>query len=289
MQVYSNLPIAAASPLPPYPPHSLYGSRDFILDDLLHTSPTQDAALLTSEEPNLPSTFYNYSVKRFCASVLESLSSLPPSPCLLCGGSMNYAANVIDNVLCSAPPSSSGCAPAPASSNEAKAWYTTLADPFATLTELSPGHSIHPSNKRQIRNALLRLHPTPLFSPPPSPSPSSPKTLTRPLFVVYVDCSDDDLLETRINKRIGEMVERGLKKEVTVFYDRFVNEVNNGERGAVPNVGLFQAIGFKEFIPYLDGSATFASCLDELRRTTLRYVKYQRKYFRNNMLNLLAR
>ena len=60
-----------------------------------------------------------------------------------------------------------------------------------------------------------------------------------------MDCSDDDLLATRINKRILEMVDRGLEKEVTDFYMRFVNEVNNGERGAVPNVGLFQAIGFK--------------------------------------------
>jgi tRNA A37 N6-isopentenylltransferase MiaA len=200
MQVYSNLPIAAANPSPPYASHSLYGFRDFILDDLLHAAPTKDAELITSVEPNLPSTYYNYSVKRFCASVLESLSSLPASsPCLLCGGSMNYAANVIDNVLCSVPSSPSPCP----SSDEAKAWFSTLTAPLATLNELSPDHSIHPSNHRQIRNALLRLHSTPQSSLPPPQ-----KTLTRPLFVVYVDCSDDDLLATRINKRIGEMVER---------------------------------------------------------------------------------
>ena len=105
MQCYCNLPIASANPAPPHPPHSLYAFRDFIQDDLLGSPVSaSDSELLTSSEPNLPATFFNYTVQHFCTSLSESLSSIPPdSTPILCGGSMNYAANVIDHVLCSSP------------------------------------------------------------------------------------------------------------------------------------------------------------------------------------------
>ena len=42
-----------------------------------------------------------------------------------------------------------------------------------------------------------------------------------------------------------------------------------------------QAIGYKEWYPYLDGRCSYEEALDELCRATRRYAKRQLSWFRN--------
>lgn len=285
MQIYNNLPIASACPSV-WEEGSMYCARDFIVDDLLSSiSTATDSEMLTRSEPNLPSTFLNYTVKSYCEDLRRALSVVrsPARLHVLCGGSMNYVSNIIDRVLCEdgIDDATSGAAVV---EEDIKAWFTSLSDPLETLGELSPNHGIHPSDQRQIRNALLRLR----SASTRDATIRRRRRLNRKVFVIYIDCSDDALLVAKIRSRIEKMVAAGLESEINAFYDRFVAEVNNGVRGPVPNVGLFQAIGFKEFLPYLTSNATFDKCLVELERTTMKFVKYQRKYWKNNMRRMLS-
>ena len=72
---------------------------------------------------------------------------------------------------------------------------------------------------------------------------------------------------------------------MTALYDRWIAECGVSDPGlGVPNVGLFQAIGFRQFVPYLQKAKSWEDCLLDLERDTKRYVKYQRKYFRGKVL-----
>lgn len=47
-----------------------------------------------------------------------------------------------------------------------------------------------------------------------------------------------------------------------------------------PDATCMQAIGYKEFIPYINGSETLESCVDHLKMSTRRYAKRQLTFFR---------
>ena len=42
------------------------------------------------------------------------------------------------------------------------------------------------------------------------------------------------------------------------------------------------AIGYKELLPYLDGSAELETCIEDIKRETRRYAKRQMTWFRRN-------
>ena len=119
---------------------------------------------------------------------------------------------------------------------------------YSHLIKLDPSTNIHPNNKRKIRDEILRLtlH---------SKTVSKPYVKKREVCVVYIDYNDE-ILKTRIKKRIQKMVTSGLKTEIIQFYNQCVS-LKLVREGGVPNVGLFQAIGFKEFMPFIRGYRTF--------------------------------
>jgi len=80
---------------------------------------------------------------------------------------------------------------------------------------------------------------------------------------------DREVLYSRINQRVDMMVEMGLIEEV------------RQARGQEMQTAA-AAIGYKELLPYLDGTATLEECLDILRQETRRYAKRQLTWFRRN-------
>ena len=80
--------------------------------------------------------------------------------------------------------------------------------------------------------------------------------------------SDRDALYSRIEKRVDEMLEAGLLAEAERFY---------AEKRSATAV---QAIGYKEFKPYLDGEASLEECVLRLKIETRHYAKRQMTWFR---------
>lgn len=87
-------------------------------------------------------------------------------------------------------------------------------------------------------------------------------------FCVYLDW-DREKLYSRINERVDVMVADGLLDEVRALYDA----------GLASTPTASQAIGYKEFFPYLRGEAELSECIDALKQSTRNLAKRQVTYF----------
>ena len=92
------------------------------------------------------------------------------------------------------------------------------------------------------------------------PSPYSPC-----LFVL--DFHDRQKLYERINRRVDMMLENGLLEEA----ERILR--------TDPDATVTQAIGYKEFAAYFDGTISLEEAADKLRQQTRRYAKRQLSWF----------
>ena len=81
-----------------------------------------------------------------------------------------------------------------------------------------------------------------------------------------------DVLAGRIDARVEQMVADGLVEEVEGLLAR-------GFRSAVTSS---QAIGYKEIVEALEGRATLAQAVEDIKTATRRYAKRQRTWFRKD-------
>lgn len=84
--------------------------------------------------------------------------------------------------------------------------------------------------------------------------------------------TDRQLLYERINERVDAMMAAGLLDEVRRIYAQ-----------VGPGAQSLAAIGYKEFIPYLQGKQTLADTVELVKRNSRRYAKRQLTYFHNQM------
>lgn len=78
------------------------------------------------------------------------------------------------------------------------------------------------------------------------------------------------LLYARIDARVDEMLQQGLLDEARLVY---------AHRAQYHTA--VQAIGYKEFFPYFEGSAALSECTALLKRASRRYAKRQLTWFRH--------
>lgn len=195
------------------------------------------------------------------------------------------------------------------------------------LTKLDPmtAQSLHPNNVRKIRRALEVYAQT---GRPMSEVLTEQKSqkgssyLGGPLRFEHIILlwikSDQEKLNARIDRRIDSMVNEGMLFEVRECYNLLKND------GIDTTRGIMQAIGFKEFLPYLEkytdesfdleitefirehggltGQKKFISknritvalklledCLDDLRLHTKQYSKRQIKWIQNRLVSTKGR
>lgn len=77
-------------------------------------------------------------------------------------------------------------------------------------------------------------------------------------------------LYRRIDERIDAMIREGLVTET---------ERALAANDLVPGTTAYQAIGYKELFPYVNGTATLESCVEKLKRATRNYAKRQLTWF----------
>lgn len=105
--------------------------------------------------------------------------------------------------------------------------------------------------------------------------------------------ADPDVLRTRLNKRVDEMIERGLLSEAEFMYAHL--QALESEGSIVDqSCGIWTAIGYKEFKSYLEAHQSNLAdekTLDDLKQegikltriATRQYAKYQAKWIRCSM------
>lgn len=91
--------------------------------------------------------------------------------------------------------------------------------------------------------------------------------------MITLDFHNRDNLYSRVDLRVDAMISEGLLDEVSSLYSEGLLE--KGTTAA-------QAIGYKEFISYLDGECTLDEAVEQLKLSTRRYAKRQLTWFRHN-------
>lgn len=88
--------------------------------------------------------------------------------------------------------------------------------------------------------------------------------------VIFLTCRDRELLKNRIDMRVDMMLEAGLLEEARGLY----------ERGLLKEeFTSFGAIGYKELIPYFEGTDSLDGCIERLKISTRQYAKRQLTWF----------
>ncbi|PAV30080.1 tRNA (adenosine(37)-N6)-dimethylallyltransferase MiaA [Virgibacillus profundi] len=142
---------------------------------------------------------------------------------------------------------------------------------YSRLKDIDPvqAEKIHPNNHRRVIRALEIYETTGLTM-----SKYQEKQDFRPVYnsLILGLEMDRELLYDRINKRIDSMLDDGLLDEVKQMY-----------QAGYGNKQSMKAIGYKEFIPYLDGEQSIENSIEILKRNSRRYAKRQYTWFRNKM------
>ena len=127
---------------------------------------------------------------------------------------------------------------------------------YAELAAVDPGYAakVHPNNTPRVIRALELYRAT-------GRKMSAEREAARPAEKPY--CSH------RIDTRCDRMMQSGILEEAKLVYDH-----RDTYRTAA------QAIGYKEFFPYFEGTADLESCLAHLKQASRNYAKRQLTWFR---------
>lgn len=91
--------------------------------------------------------------------------------------------------------------------------------------------------------------------------------------MITLDFHDRENLYGRVEKRVDIMIKEGLIDEVRDLYSR-------GE--LVPGTTAASAIGYKELLSYIEGTASLLDACRDIKLATRRYAKRQLTWFRHN-------
>ena len=136
------------------------------------------------------------------------------------------------------------------------------------VDEKSAGE-IHPNNTKRVIRALEIYKCT---GKPKSVWDMESKSESKPYdaCVFFLTSKNRELLVERIEKRVDIMLESGLLDEAKFLYE-------NGY--LKKEYTSYSAIGYKELIPYLDGSDTLQACVERLKISSRQYAKRQLTWF----------
>lgn len=142
---------------------------------------------------------------------------------------------------------------------------------YSRLKWIDPDQAgkIHPNNHRRVIRALEIYETTGLtmteYQQKQAPKPKYD------VILIGLEMERQRLYE-QINKRVDQMMEEGLLHEVHTLY-------NQGFK----NSQSMRAIGYKEMIPYIEGSRDLEEAVELLKRNSRRYAKRQFTWFKNKM------
>ena len=246
MQLYKGLDVGTAKVTP----------------DETHGIPHHAVDLLTPDEP--------FSVADFVALAgrLEADISARGRLPILVGGTGLYVQSFLYGVRFAAEKTPDGLREQLAAELAEKgpeAMYKELqeADPEAAT-------AIHPNNQVRVLRALEHFRATGKRLSEQKAQSLPPERPYRSL-VLGLDFPDRAQLYRRIDLRVDKMLDAGLLDEAKLVYDH-----RQTYRTAA------QAIGYKEFFPYFEGTAPLDACTEKLKQASRNYAKRQLTWFRRN-------
>lgn len=159
---------------------------------------------------------------------------------------------------------------------------------------------LHPNNTRKVRTSLDIFYETGEKQSDVIRTQHASGSLTELQYncrIVWLKCAAPQL-DLRLRKRVDEMMSAGLLAEAESFISThgIIGGIKEGvETGSeTPERGIFQSIGYKEFMPYLTlddaeknlpaGKRTLESCVESLKLHHAKYAKSQTKWIKNRVV-----
>lgn len=140
------------------------------------------------------------------------------------------------------------------------------------LREVDPAaaEAIHKNNVRRVIRAL-EIFETTGITKTEWDLRSKQRELPYDVSMAVIEFTSRELLYSRIDKRVHLMMEAGLLSEAKNLFD-------NGL--LLEDKPAFQAIGYKELIPYFEGKAALEECVEAIQQSSRRYAKRQITWFK---------
>lgn len=245
MQIYKNLDVGTAKPSA----EERQGIPHYLLDFLSPETPYSVADFTAAADP-----------------LIRDITARGRLP-LVVGGTGLYITSLLSG-MAFAPEKTD---PAIRARLQARADTEGSAALYAELQRIDPDYAaqVHPNNLPRVIRALE------LFEAA-GRRMSDQRREARPAEAPYhalclcLTCRDRAVLYSRIDRRVDEMVENGVLDEARQVYDH-----RDAYRTAA------QAIGYKEFFPYFEGTANLTECTERLKQATRNYAKRQLTWFRH--------
>ncbi|WP_394966712.1 tRNA (adenosine(37)-N6)-dimethylallyltransferase MiaA [Candidatus Allofournierella merdipullorum] len=138
------------------------------------------------------------------------------------------------------------------------------------LAAVDPDYAatVHPNNVGRVVRALELYYATGKTMSRQR-AESLPETPPFDSLVFCLAPADRAQLYRRIDLRVDRMLEAGILEEAKLVFEN---------RGCYRTAA--QAIGYKEFFPYFEGTAELAACADKLKQASRNYAKRQLTWFR---------
>lgn len=142
---------------------------------------------------------------------------------------------------------------------------------YGRLCQVDPEYAqkVHPNNVTRVIRAL-ELYETTGRRMSEQQKASRPASAPYRALCLCLTCKDRERLYARIDQRVDHMMKDGLLEEAELVW-------RNRERYGT----AAQAIGYKEFFPYFEGTQPLNACVQDLKQATRRYAKRQLTWFRN--------
>ncbi len=245
MQIYKGLSISTAKPSS----EEMRGIPHHLMDFL---------------EPDMPFSVADYvRAARICISDIRSRGRLP----IIVGGTGLYISSLIDNIAFEHIRSDSSLR----KELEEEARAMGKQHMHSRLAALDPdaAEKIHPNNVIRVIRAVEMC----ILSGRTGAENREQSRLEESPYdpcMIGLTCFDRQTLYDRINRRVDKMMENGLVDEVKEVYEKYRLKT------------AFNAIGFKELIPYLEGQCSLEEAADRIKQESRRYAKRQLTWFRRD-------
>ena len=244
MQIYKNLDVGTAKPSI----EERQGIPHYLLDFLPPETPYSVADFTAAADP-----------------LIQEITARGKLP-LVVGGTGLYITSLL-NGMAFAPEKTD---PAIRARLQERAEAEGGAALYAELQSIDPDYAaqVHPNNLPRVIRALELYAAT-------GRRMSEERVNARPAELPYrslclcLPCRDRAVLYDRIERRVNLMVENGVLAEAKQVYDH-----RDTYRTAA------QAIGYKEFFPYFEGTGSLDECTARLKQATRNYAKRQLTWFR---------
>ena len=244
MQIYKNLDVGTAKPSI----EERQGVPHYLLDFLPPETPYSVADFTAAADP-----------------LIQEITARGKLP-LVVGGTGLYITSLL-NGMAFAPEKMD---PAIRARLQERAEAEGGAALYAELQSIDPNYAaqVHPNNLPRVIRALELYAAT-------GRRMSEERVNARPAEPPYrslclcLTCRDRAVLYDRIERRVNLMVENGVLAEAKQVYD-------HRDTYRTPA----QAIGYKEFFPYFEGTGSLDECTARLKQATRNYAKRQLTWFR---------